>query len=154
MLSVRILLGPTRLAPIRCVSGCSNSTRWARIIRTMWKLEIELLNHVAVLLKKHSMFRVICVLTSPYCWRWFHQVEVAIVSNLPSLTSKSKYFTAAASVALPSRPLCTRYLQMTRLPSGKVPISFARIILFSRRCERIVLLRVFSGRKAALPTFQ
>ena len=90
----------------------------------------------------------------PVVGGWFQQVEVGISSNLPSLISESNNCTAAASVALPSRPLCTRYLQMTRLPSGKVPISFARIILFSRRCERIVLLRVFSGRKAALPTFQ
>ena len=91
----------------------------------------------------------------PVVGGWFQQVEVGISSNLPSLISESNNCTAAASsVVLPSRPLCTRYLQMTRLPSGKVPISFVQITLFFRRCERIVLLRVFSGRKATLPTFQ
>ena len=84
---------------------------------------------------------------------WFQQVEVGISSNLPSLISESKNYTAAASVALPSRPLYTRYLQMTRLPSGKFPISFAQIIFCSWRCERTVLLTVFSGHKATLTNF-
>ena len=84
---------------------------------------------------------------------WFQQVEVGISSNLPSLISESENYTAAASVARPSRPLCTRYLQMTRLPSGKFPMSFGQIIILFRIRERTGLLRVFNGRKATLPTF-
>ena len=52
------VLRPTRMAPVRCVGGCLYTTQWTRIIRTVWKPRIKVLNRGAVWLNKHSMLRI------------------------------------------------------------------------------------------------